>query len=91
MDTGADTTVLPEELLQLVGLTPVRTTTVVNFSGARTQHPVYFARVSVESFAFPLVRCICVQHPHALIGRDILNQLVITLDGPNLTFTATQP
>jgi predicted aspartyl protease len=83
LDTAADRTVIPLALAQRLGLTPLRTLPAVAFGGTRYLLDEYelaidipgVCRLTVNAVAHP-------NEPFILLGRDILNTLRITLDGP---------
>jgi len=88
VDSGADCTVLPEDLLADIGAFPFRTRRV---KGVTAKPPeeweewnVYLLFVEVEGA--PVGDLIEVaadpRGDEALIGRDVLNRLVLELNGP---------
>ena len=54
--------------------------------GTFSQRPVYYVRFSLEGHELPAVRCIAADRRNVLVGRNVLNRFVITLDGRNLRF-----
>ena len=56
------------------------------FDGTFSQRPVYYVRITVEGYDLPVVRCIAADRLNVLVGRNVLNRFVITLDGRNLKF-----
>jgi hypothetical protein len=45
----------------------------------------------VEGFALPSVRCIATDRTNVLLGRNVLNRFIVTLDGKSLTFALQDP
>ena len=43
----------------------------------------------VEGYVVQDVQCVATDRDNVLLGRDVLNDFVITLDGENLTFSLT--
>jgi hypothetical protein len=48
-------------------------------------------RLTVEGFDLPVVRCVTASRANVLLGRNVLNRFIITLDGKNLTFELKDP
>ncbi len=84
-------TVIPEELLLQLGLSPHGRTWTTSFDGSRTNRDLYYVGVSVEGFALPSVRCVAASRDDVLLGRNVLNHFPITLDGKNLAFDFQDP
>ena len=45
----------------------------------------------VEGFDLAIVRCIAADRANVLLGRNVLNRFIITLDGKTLTFELKDP
>jgi hypothetical protein len=45
----------------------------------------------VEGFVLATVRCIATYRADVLLGRNVLNRILIILDGKKLTFELTDP
>lgn len=90
LDTGADVTVIPEQLVNQLGLTPKGNIWRCGYDGAYSQRMVYYVWVKVEGFQVTSVRCIATARADVLLGRNVLNRFFITLDGKRLTFALTQ-
>jgi predicted aspartyl protease len=86
LDIGADVTVIPQQLVTRLGLTPKGHTWARGFDGSYSRRPVYYISLTVEGFTIPSVRCIAADRRDALLGRNVLNRFVVTLDGKSLTF-----
>jgi predicted aspartyl protease len=91
LDTGAGMTVIPEELPAQLGLSPHGQTWTTSFDGSRTNRDVYYVGVRVEGFSLPSVRCVVANRGDVLLGRNVLNNFLITLDGKNLAFDLQNP
>ena len=86
LDTGADLTVIPESLVPQLALSARAHVWARGYDGTFSQRPVYYVRLSLESHELPAVRCIAADRRNVLVGRNVLNRFVITLDGRNLRF-----
>lgn len=86
VDTGADTTVVPLQVVESLGLPPLDEMPTVGFGGQLTFIPTFLIRLrlrglvemSVEVLASP-------DESYVLLGRDVLNRFKLTLDGPGLS------
>lgn len=91
LDSGADVTVIPERLVGQLRLTPQGRIWLRSYDGTYAQRPVYYLRVSVAGFDLAAVRCVTADRANVLLGRNVLNRFVITLDGKNLCFDLQDP
>ena len=89
VDTGADITALPVELVQGLVLSQKHLLEVAGYDNELTVIPTYDvllelaqARVRLEVVAVP--------DEYALLGRDVLNLLRLLLDGPALTLEISE-
>jgi hypothetical protein len=78
--------VLPERLIALLGLAPHREIWARSYDGSYSRRPVYFARLIFEGRTLPVVQCVAVNRETVLVGRNVLNHFVLTLNGPRLQF-----
>lgn len=86
LDTAADRTVVPLTVVQSLGLKPLDKTSVAGFGGKPHSVDRYVVSIAVQGFA-PRPRLVIAHadEPWVLLGRDVLNDHRIVLDGPNLT------
>jgi len=91
LDTGADITVIPEELVSPLGIRPRSRAWTRGYDGTYAQRPVYYVRLTLEGSVLPAVRCIAADRSNVLLGRNVLNRFLINLDGKNLTFELKDP
>jgi predicted aspartyl protease len=87
LDTGADLAVIPDEVVARLGLTPHRQVWARGYDGTYSQRGVYYVRLSIEKNEILAVRCLAGARDTVLVGRNVLNRFVITLDGRRLRFT----
>ena len=86
IDSGADITVLPDNVVTELGLQMVDEMLVGGFDGMSSVRPIYAARISVEDTWSIITRAVCVPGEIALLGRDILNRWRLLLDGREQIF-----
>ena len=86
LDTGADLTVIPETLVPLLALNARAHLWAHSYDGTFSQRPVYYVGLSLEGYHLPTVRCIAADRSNVLVGRNVLNRFIITLNGRNLRF-----
>jgi hypothetical protein len=91
MDSGADTTVIPERVVTALGLAAHGHTWTRGFDGTYKRRLVFYVRMRVEGFDVPSVRCVAADRRTVLLGRNVLNRFIIVLNGKNLTFDLQDP
>ncbi len=85
IDTGADRTVVPQELIEELKATPDGEYPVMGLARVRIQLPSFFLHVVVHDRAPLEIDAVASpDEPHVLLGRDVLNHYRILLDGPRL-------
>lgn len=90
IDTGADISVIPEKLRKELNLPPRGVIFVRGvFDRKLKAHPSFFVTLSINhSFSFDL-EVISSPRKYFLIGRDLLNQIILHADGPSELFELT--
>lgn len=84
LDTGADMTVVPLPLIQRLGLTPVGHLTAKGFGGMPAQLDLYRLQLFIPGVGgFQLDVLGHSNEKYVLVGRDVLNNYRVTIDGPN--------
>jgi predicted aspartyl protease len=91
LDSGADVSVLPERVVGQLGLTPKGHVWTRGYDGTFSRRPIYYVRLALEGHELAVVRCISAPRATVLLGRNVLNRFVVTLDGPALAFTLARP
>lgn len=82
IDSGADATMLPFMILQTVEARYVETRQMRGVTGVAQTVDLYIITIEIGQQTVPAIRAIATLDNEAIIGRDVLNQLVITLNGP---------
>jgi len=84
MDSGADITVIPERIISQLKMRRVDSTLASGFGKGVIEATVYAAILSVEGVLKPRIyRVLSWRENYILLGRDLLNQLIAVLNGPN--------
>jgi predicted aspartyl protease len=86
VDTGADITVIPRDIAIALNLPRAGEINIEGYDEVQSRVVLYFARLNIGRFSFRRVPLIALDRQVGLIGRDILNLLVTTLDGPQKQF-----
>lgn len=85
VNSGADATMLPIQVLRSVGARYVQTRYVRGVTGTRQVADTFLAVIKIGPHTIPIPEAVAVvRGEEAILGRDVLNQMVITLDGPAL-------
>jgi len=91
LDTGSALTVIPEELVSRLKLMPKGTTWVKDFRGNEQEHRTYVVHIMLDGEKFEWVEIISRERPNVLVGRNVLNNTKLILDGKNLVFKMEDP
>jgi hypothetical protein len=85
LDTGADRTVMPEKLVQALGLPRIGRFEMEGLGGAIHVLFSFAVLLRVHDLSFQRLEAIaCSDEEWILLGRDVLNNHRIVLDGPQL-------
>lgn len=91
LDTGASITVLPESVVTTLRLKVVSEGLITGFDGKGSLRPLYYIAMEIAEYKIPLVEVTSAERSDVLLGRDVLNQFILTLDGKALTFDLRDP
>jgi predicted aspartyl protease len=84
IDSGADITVIPDRIIAQLKLRRVDSTPVSGFGKRVIQATVYSVTLEIEGISeSEIYRILGWSEDYALIGRDLLNQLIAVLNGPS--------
>ena len=91
IDSGAFKTVIPEILIEELQLVPAREIEVEGYKEGKQKHWTYFVDVEFKGYSFPYTEVLAVKRKNVLLGRDILNQTILVLNGKKLSYDITDP
>lgn len=82
IDSGADATMLPEDLLIQLGAQRLDRRRSRGIYGEARIVNIYLVDIQIGTLTIPSIKTVGVSTAdEPLIGRDVLNQLIVTLDG----------
>jgi predicted aspartyl protease len=87
VDTGADCTLVPISIVRQLGLPQIDIIGLTGVGGAKQRATVHAA--SVELGELRVLARVVAFIDEAILGRDVLNQAVVMLDGPGLVISVT--
>ena len=92
VDTAADRTALPAELIEQLGLQQFDELLCGGFGGSLTVIPSFIVQIAIQPLPFKKIEVLGAQgEDYVLVGRDVLNDHVIQLNGPALALRITEP
>lgn len=83
IDTGAEITVIPLRYISLLGLDPRHKVLIDDYDKHSTEHESFVVDLKFGPNIFRSVEVIVSESGASLLGLNVLNQLKLTLDGPN--------
>jgi len=87
LDTGSDVTAIPATLVQRLDLYPFSRLRLEDVTGETRTILTYAIHLNIGEKTIPKLEVIQTGLDHVILGRDVLNQLYLSLRGPELTFT----
>ena len=82
VDSGADGTLIPLTILQRISARKIDGRWARNISGIRYRVSMFMVDLSIGSYVFPSTEVIANQQTDEIVvGRDVLNQLILVLNG----------
>jgi len=85
VDTGADGTLLPVDVLEGIQARVVDRARLVGITGRHQIVDLYVVTIQVGSVRLPGIKVAALpQGATGILGRDVLNQLLVHLNGPAL-------
>ncbi len=91
LDSGASMSVLPQTAVTDLALEPTGDVLASGYDRRVALLPTYNVTFAVEDYAIQDVEVAASPRRDVLLGRDVLNYFILTLDGKNLTFDLKDP
>jgi len=91
LDTGAAMTVIPKDIALTLHLEQMGDVLCQGYDGVETLRPLYYVTLEVPGYHFPIVEVTASPRRDVLLGRDVLNHFILTLNGKDLTFELQDP
>lgn len=91
LDTGAALTILSEKAVDALVLSPKSEAIIYGYNGIAAIRPLYYVNLQVAGYSLSSVRVSSSKRPEILLGRDVLNHFILTLNGKDLTFELRDP
>ena len=82
VDSGADNTMIPKSYLRRLKARKSATTWLIDAMGGRHEVDLYKIAVQIGTHRPVYVDAIAVEREEIIVGRDVLNVFVITLNAP---------
>jgi len=87
IDTGADTTVIPDYLVTTLNLKKTGESTVIDVRRNTSTHYRYFVSIQIGDIKFNSFEVVAMPRDNVLIGRDLINLWKLKLDGKSEIYT----
>lgn len=91
LDTGAAISIIPHEIATQLRLTPERQVLMLGYDENETKRWTYIVDLEIAGYTLEAVSVVAAPRDTILLGRDVLNHFVITLDGKAQTFEIVDP
>ena len=91
IDTGADITAIPVSVVRRLGIQVSRRMSVAGLNGKTETIPTYIANLRVADLSFERIQIIEWPGTEVVLGREILNNFELFLDGKNRRFEIKDP
>jgi predicted aspartyl protease len=85
VDSGADATMIPMRYLRQLQARKSETKWLSEAMGSRQQVDLYKVAVQIGAHRPIYVDAIATEHEEIIVGRDVLNEFVVTLNAPGHT------
>ncbi|NIO71920.1 MAG: hypothetical protein GTN71_23570 [Anaerolineae bacterium] len=91
LDTGAEVSVLPVELLTALQIPKASDMSVESWDGSPTLVTTYIVTLGIADARLDSIEVVAAPMPYAILGRDVLNHFILTLNGKDLIFELQDP
>jgi len=91
LDTGAEVSVLPVEILTALQIPKASSMSVESWDGSPTFVTTHIVTLGIADAHLDSIEVVAAPIPYAILGRDVLNHFILTLNGKDLTFELQDP
>ena len=91
LDTGAEVSVLPVEILTALQIPKASSMSVEAWDGSPTLVTTHIVTLGIADARLDSIEVVAAPMPYAILGRDVLNHFILTLNGKNLSFELKDP
>lgn len=91
IDSGADVCGVPEDVIAELDLQAVRVVRAAGFAGKLESATLYHCAIEFAGHRFDHVEALPTRRRYVIVGRNVLRELVVRLDGPKDSLTVTSP
>jgi predicted aspartyl protease len=91
LDTGAEVSVLPTEILVTLQIPKASNMSVESWDGSPTLVTTYIVTLGIADARLDSIEVVAAPMPYAILGRDVLNHFILTLNGKELSFELKDP
>lgn len=91
LDTGASMSVLPDEVVEQLRLPPRSEARFYAYDGSSSVRKTFLIELEMEEYHISPLEVTSSRRGDMLLGRDVLNQFIITFNGKDLTFEIIDP
>jgi len=91
LDTGAEVSVLPVEILTALQIPKASSMSVESWDGSPTPVTTYIVTLVIADARLDSIEVVAAPMPYAILGRDVLNHFILTLNGKELSFELKDP
>jgi len=81
VDSGADMTGVPIDVLLTLGARPVNVLSVFDFNQRPAEIPIYEISITICGRNFEVVRVVGIRSRFGFLGRDVLREFLVELEG----------
>jgi hypothetical protein len=91
LDPGSDISVLPESTAHAIALQPYGELEVEGYDGLVARVPLCVVTLEIVGETLPPMSVVVMPRSLAILGRDVLNHFILTLNGKTLSFKLEDP
>lgn len=91
IDSGADLCAIPDDVVVELDLPPVRIVRAAGFAGHLQEATLYHCSLEIAGHRAAHVEALVTRRRYAIIGRNVLQDLLVRLHGPKQEVSLTVP